>query len=203
MRPSQPFSLLLLLTTFTLTYSLPGYAGGSDGGDSPNPAPPAETPGSSSSAPLSSSSPLTAGASSLTAAPPTIQQSADFIQNNSSTPSTLNYPNCQGSCLFAIGRMNNSNQWEAILGGIWQLNSPLNRQSKANQQLAESQAKANELLVQAQVNKTTLESEATLIEKIAAAIRAKDVPLARGLATIFAKQTGNKTYETLLQDMMR
>jgi hypothetical protein len=95
--------------------------------------------------------------------------------------------------------MSTRSQWEAVIGRIWQLSSAGGR---ANRRLAESQAKTSEMLTLAQVNKLTLESEAVLVEKIAAAIKAKDLFMAKGLAAILAKQPGNQTYKTLLQNIM-
>jgi hypothetical protein len=219
MRTLQLFRFVLVPIIFMLAPHPTAYAGGSNEDPSPTPSPnlsvtPEPSPpyaGSSSedpppphpSATPELPQPITTASITPVTSQSYINQSADFIQNNSSGLSTLTYPSCQGTCLFAIGRMNTKNQWEAVVGSIWQLSSPNGRQAKANQRLAESQAKTTEMLTQSQVNKTALESEAILIEKIAAAISAKNFPLAKGLAAVLAKQTGNNVYENLLQEMMR
>jgi hypothetical protein len=120
---------------------------------------------------------------------PSINQQADFIQNNSAGFSNLTYPNCQGACIFAIGRTNNRQTWEAVGGIVWQISSPEN-----------TQAKTNRLIVQSEREKLERESTVILIEKLADAIESGKSERANLLAIILAKRLGYSDPQQLLRE---
>jgi hypothetical protein len=120
---------------------------------------------------------------------PSINQQADFIQNNGSGFSGLTYPNCQGLCIFAISKINSRQNWEAVGGVVWQVSSPEN-----------TQAETNRLIVQAQREKLEQEDTITLVEKLSEAIEKKKIERANFLAIILAKKLGYSSFEQLLKD---
>ncbi|WP_143046350.1 hypothetical protein [Trichormus sp. NMC-1] len=137
----------------------------------------------------------TQSAGSLTVTPTTLLQtgSNNYANVNSNTGS-LNYPNCGGTCSFAIMRTtptNNlngtgGNQIEGVIGVIHSFSSPDQTNAETNRQLVD-------------IQKQRSESEITsnYIKIIADACQAKDLIRAelnaKGLARIW-----NVDYKTLL-----
>lgn len=120
---------------------------------------------------------------------PSINQQADFIQNNGSSFSSLTYPNCQGACIFAIGRTNGRQSWEAIAGVVWQISSPEN-----------TQAETHRLTAQSERDKLDRESTVILVEKLSNAIESGKIERANLLAIILAKRLGYGDYQQLLRE---
>jgi len=123
-------------------------------------------------------------------------QQTGVIQFNNSGLSALTYPNCEGACIFAVGRVvpssGGSSSLEAVAGVIWQLNSPSN-----------TQAQANKLVAQAQSENLIQESNVSLAEKLAEAIESGKQDRANLLAIILAKRLGYSSHLQLLQEMKR
>ena len=120
---------------------------------------------------------------------PSINQQADFIQNNSSGFSNLTYPNCQGACVFAIGRTNSRQSWEAVAGVVWQISSPEN-----------TQAETHRLTAQSERDRFDRESTVILVEKLSDAIESGKIERANLLAIILAKRLGYGDYQKLLRE---
>jgi hypothetical protein len=118
-----------------------------------------------------------------------INQQADFIQNNGFESNSLTYPNCQGACVFAIGRMNR-NAWEAVAGVVWQFGSPDN-----------IQAKTNRLLIQAQSENLEQESNTVLAEKLADAMEVGKKDRVALLAMLLGKRLGYEDLRGFLQEV--
>ena len=125
--------------------------------------------------PTGETTPIAASNSETTTVTPgTVTSSAPFsgsispqtgvIQvNNASGLSGLTYPNCGGTCAFAITRvtpMSNGNTGlEAVAGLVWQFSSP-----------EKTIAKSQQLLLQAQSDQINGQSTVMLAEKLAEAI---------------------------------
>jgi hypothetical protein len=131
---------------------------------------------------------------SLTVNPTTLLQTGtnNFANVNSST-GTLNYPNCGGTCAFAIMRTSPaningimSNQIEGVIGLIHTFSSPDQTNADTNRQLVDIQKQRSES-----------EIATTYIKSIADACQAKDSIRAE----LSAKALGriwNVDYKTLL-----
>jgi hypothetical protein len=109
-----------------------------------------------------------------------INQQAGVIQNNGvGSYGNLSYPACSGVCVFAIGRVNhtgNSNpSMEAVVGAVWQINSPENTPAQNACILAENQRDA-------------------LTKKLAEAIENKKPERANAIAIILAQRLGYSDY---------
>ena len=141
------------------------------------------------------SSPITQNPGSVTVTPTTLLQTgSNNYANVNSNIGSLNYPNCGGSCGFAIMRTtptNNingtsSNQIEGIIGVIHSFRSPDQKNAETNRQLIDIQKQRSES-----------EIASNYIKAIADACQAKDSIRAelsaKGLARIW-----NVDYKTLL-----
>ena len=141
------------------------------------------------------SSPITQNPGSVTVTPTTLLQTgSNNYANVNSNIGSLNYPNCGGSCGFAIMRTtptNNingtsSNQIEGIIGVIHSFSSPDQKNAETNRQLIDIQKQRSES-----------EIASNYIKAIADACQAKDSIRselsAKGLARIW-----NVDYKTLL-----
>ena len=115
------------------------------------------------------------------------------IQFNNTGLSALTYPNCGGTCLFAIGRLvptSNGTSAEAVAGVVWQLRSPEN-----------TQAESQRLLLKTQSENLTQESTLILTEKLADAIEQRKPDRITLLAILLAKRLGYANHHKLLQDL--
>lgn len=115
------------------------------------------------------------------------------IQFNNTGLSALTYPNCGGTCLFAIGRLVptiNGTSAEAVAGVVWQLRSPEN-----------TQAESQRLHLKAQTENLTQESTLLLTEKLADAIEQRKPDRITLLAILLAKRLGYANHHKLLQDL--
>jgi hypothetical protein len=125
-----------------------------------------------------------------------IPNQTGVIQFNNTGLSALTYPNCGGTCLFAIGRLvptsNGSTSAEAVAGVVWQLRSPEN-----------TQAEAQRLLIKAQTENLTQESTLLLTEKLADALEQRKPERIKLLAILLAKRLGYSDYYQLLQQLDR
>ena len=112
--------------------------------------------------------------------------------NNASGLSGLTYPNCGGTCAFAITRvtpMSNGNTGlEAVAGLVWQFSSP-----------EKTIAKSQQLLFQAQSDQINDQSTLMLAEKLAEAIETGKLDRANLLAMVLAKRLGYSDHRQLLQ----
>lgn len=133
---------------------------------------------------------------SLTITPPTFLQTGtnNFTNVNPST-GVLNYPNCAGTCGFAIMRTTPSsningmmgNQIEGLLGVIHSFNSPDQINADTNRQLVDIQKQRSES-----------EIATNYIKAIADACQAKDLIRAELTAKALAR-IWNVDYKTLLR----
>jgi hypothetical protein len=131
----------------------------------------------------------------LPAATSSINQQAGVIQNNGlGSYGSLNYPSCSGVCIFAIGRTtrigNTDPSIEAVVGVVWQINSPENTQAQNARILAETQRDSLN-------NQSTL----VLVEKLAEAIETDKPERANAIAIILASRLGYNDYRQLLKDV--
>jgi hypothetical protein len=145
----------------------------------------------------SSNSELFVPINPITPSPATsIPNQTGVIQFNNTGLSALTYPNCGGTCLFAIGRLvpgsNGSTSAEAVAGVVWQLRSPEN-----------TQAEAQRLLIKAQTENLTQESTLLLTEKLADAIEQRKNDRIKLLAILLSKRLGYSDYQQLLQQLDR
>jgi hypothetical protein len=158
----------------------------------------ASAAGSSSSQPTtdsSVSSPTPQSTGSLTVTPTTLLQTgSNNFANVNSNIGALNYPNCGGTCAFAIMRTtpaNNingtmSNQIEGVIGVIHTFNSP-----------DQTNADTNRELINIQKQRSESEIATNYIKAISDACQAKDSIRAE----LTAKALGriwNVDYKTLL-----
>lgn len=132
----------------------------------------------------------------LTVTPTTLQQSGtNNYANVNSNVGLLNYPNCNGSCVFGILRTSPSNgingttgnQIEAVIGVIHSFNSPDQTNADTSRQLVDIQKQRSES-----------EIATTYIKSISDACQAKDSIRAE----LSAKALGriwNVDYKTLLR----
>ena len=117
------------------------------------------------------------------------------IQFNNTGLSALAYPNCGGTCVFAIGRLVPSSRGttaEAVAGIVWQLRSPEN-----------TRAEAQRLLLNAQSENLTQESTLILTEKLADALEQRKPDRITLLAILLAKRLGYADHHQLLQQLDR
>lgn len=132
----------------------------------------------------------------ITPSPTTLPNQTGVIQFNNPGLSALTYPNCGGTCLFAIGRLvpssNGNTNAEAVAGIVWQLRSPEN-----------TQAEAQRLLLKAQTENLTQESTLLLTEKLADALEQRKPERIKLLAILLAKRLGYSDYQQLLQQLDR
>jgi hypothetical protein len=138
-----------------------------------------------------------APSSNITPTPSTTAQTSTqtgVIQFNNTGLSALTYPNCGGTCLFAIGRLvpsaNGTTSAEAVAGVVWQLRSPEN-----------TQAESQRLLLKAQSENLTQESTLILTEKLADAIEQRKPDRITLLAILLAKRLGYASHHQLLKDL--
>jgi hypothetical protein len=129
------------------------------------------------------------------AATSSINQQAGVIQNNGlGSYGSLSYPSCSGVCVFAIGRTtrtgNADPNVEAVVGVVWQINSPENTQAQNARILAETQRDSLN-------NQTTL----ALVEKLAEAIETDKPERANAIAIVLAPRLGYSDYRQLLKDV--
>lgn len=130
--------------------------------------------------------------------PTLIQQTgaSNYANVNPST-GTLNYPNCNGTCGFAIMRTSPSNnnngttgnQYEAVIGIIHSFNSP-----------DQSNAETNRLMLEIQKFKSEHEIVAALSDKLAEALETGKYERANLIAIILAPKLG-KTHLQLLNEV--
>ena len=136
----------------------------------------------------------TTSSNTTTTSSPTGSTQTGVIQFNNTGLSALSYPNCGGTCLFAIGRLvpsaNGTTSAEAVAGVVWQLRSPEN-----------TQAEAQRLLAKAQTENLTQESTLILIEKLADAIEQRKPDRITLLAILLAKRLGYSDHYQLLQHL--
>lgn len=117
------------------------------------------------------------------------------IQFNNTGLSALAYPNCGGTCLFAIGRLVPSSHGttaEAVAGVVWQLRSPEN-----------TRAEAQRLLLNTQSENLTQESTLILTEKLADALEQRKPERITLLSILLAKRLGYSDHHQLLQQLDR
>ena len=124
------------------------------------------------------------------------------IQFNNTGLSALAYPNCGGTCVFAIGRLvpgSRGTTAEAVAGIVWQLRSPENTRTEAQR-----------LLLNAQSENLTQESTLILTEKLADALEQRkpndltiESPRITLLAILLAKRLGYADHHQLLQQLDR
>ena len=120
-----------------------------------------------------------------------INQSAGVIQNNGF--GGFSYPACAGLCAFGIVKTSvtgNSPSAEAMVGIIWQIDSP----EKTN---------AQAILRQAQTQQDALEQQTvtTLSEKLAEAIEKNLPERVNIIAIILAKKLGYSNHHQFLADV--
>ena len=120
-----------------------------------------------------------------------INQSAGVIQNNGF--GSFSYPACSGWCAFGIVKTSvtgNSPSAEAMVGIIWQIDSP----EKTNAQAT---------LLQAQTQQDTLEHQTvtTLMEKLAEAIEKNLPERVNIIAIILAKKLGYSNHRQFLAEV--
>lgn len=135
------------------------------------------------------------GTNEILPATSSINQQAGVIQNNGlGSYGSLSYPSCAGVCVFAIGRTtrngNTDPSVEAVVGVVWQINSPENTQAQNARILAETQRDSLN-------NQTTL----ALVEKLAEAIETDKPERANAIAIILAPRLGYSDYRQLLRDV--
>lgn len=126
---------------------------------------------------------------------PLIPTQTGIIQFNNTGLSALAYPNCGGTCLFAIGRLvpsSNGTTVEAVAGVVWQLRSPEN-----------TQVESQRLHLTAQSEKLTQESTLILTEKLANALEQGKSDRITLLAILLAKRLGYSDHHQLLQQLGR
>ena len=157
---------------------------------------PEPTPTASPQSTETTPTPQSVGSLNLT--PTTLLQtgSNNFANVNSSN-GALNYPNCSGTCAFAILRTspsnnlngNISNQIEAVIGVIIALDSP-----------EKSNAETNRLMVEIQKQRSEFEIMQSLGEKLADAVEAGLIERANIISMMLAPRLG-KTYTQLLTEV--
>ncbi len=115
---------------------------------------------------------------------------------NNTRLSALTYPNCNGTCLFAIGRLvpsNNGNtSVEAVAGVVWQLRSPDN-----------THAETQRLIINNRNDLAQQESIVVLLEKLAEAREQGKQDRSTLLAILLAKRLGYVDHKELLQQLNR
>ncbi|MGG6269038.1 hypothetical protein ACQ4M3_34290 [Leptolyngbya sp. AN03gr2] len=149
------------------------------------------TTSSTTSAPTSST--VNASTNSQSINQPINQQNG-VIQVTNSGLSNLTYPNCGGSCAFAIGRVisnsNGTSGMEAVAGVVFQFRSPEN-----------TQADAFKLTAQAQADHLQQETTATLAEKLAEALESGKMERANIFAMILSQRLGYTDYQKLMEQI--
>lgn len=148
----------------------------------------------------SGTAPANQSATSLSVTPTTLLQTGtnNYASVNSSA-GALGYPNCSGTCAFAIGRVSpsqntygsnsNTSQFEAVFGIVHSFNSP-----------DQTNAETNRLLVEIQKYRNDQEIITGLSEKLADAIESGKYERANIIAIILAPKLG-KDYQTLLREV--
>jgi hypothetical protein len=122
-----------------------------------------------------------------------IAQSSGFTQNNGYGYGNLGYPACGGLCVFAIGKTSvtgNTSTAEAMVGVIWQIDSP----EKTNAQAT---------LRQVQIQQDALEHQnvSSLTEKLADAIEKNLPERVNIIAIVLAKKLGYSNHRQFLAEV--
>jgi hypothetical protein len=122
----------------------------------------------------------------------TINQPPITNQNNQTNygDSTMSYPNCTGTCVFGISKINQQNQREFVAGVVWNITSPEN-----------TQAQTGRITAQAQSDKLDRDNNLVLMEKLTQAISARQEERANGLAIMLAKPLGYRDHQKLIADI--
>jgi hypothetical protein len=122
----------------------------------------------------------------------TINQPPITNQNNQTNygDSTMSYPNCTGTCVFSIGKINQQNQREVVAGVVWNITSPEN-----------TQAQTGKITAQAQSDKLDRDNNLVLMEKLTQAISSRQEERANGLAIMLAKPLGYQDHQKLIADI--
>jgi hypothetical protein len=153
----------------------------------------------SSAVPSSINSPPLNGVNNLlltnpiNSAPP-IDQPPNINSTNNNNPDSYstNYPNCSGTCVFAIGKNDRQNGWQLTTGVIWNISSP-----------ERTQAESSKIMAIAQSQKISLDSNLLLMEKLTQAIVSDRTKEANGLAIILANRLGYLDHKSLIKEIKR
>jgi hypothetical protein len=123
---------------------------------------------------------------------PPIDQPANINNTNNYNPDSYStsYPNCSGTCLFAIGKNDRQNGWQLTTGIVWNINSP-----------EKTQAESSKIVAMAQSQKTSLDINLILMEKLTQAISSEQTEQANGLAIILASRLGYTDYKSLIKEI--
>jgi hypothetical protein len=123
---------------------------------------------------------------------PSIDQPANINNTNNYSPDSYStsYPNCSGTCLFAIGKNDQQNGWQLTTGIVWNINSP-----------ERTQAESSKIVAMAQSQKTSLDINLLLMEKLTQAIFSEQTEQANGLAIILASRLGYTDYKSLIKEI--
>jgi hypothetical protein len=159
----------------------------------PNPNEPPTVPNNTSNSPLPNGTNNLLPTNSVNSAPP-IDQTPNINNTNINNPESYstNYPNCSGTCVFAIGRNDRQNGWQIATGVIWNINSP-----------ERTQAESSKIIATAQSQKINLDSNLLLMEKLTQAIVSDRTEQANGLAIILANRLGYLDYKSLIKEIKR
>jgi hypothetical protein len=125
---------------------------------------------------------------------PQIDQPANINNTNNYNPDSYStsYPNCSGTCVFAIGKNDRQNGWQLTTGIVWNINSP-----------ERTQAESSKIVALAQSQKISLDSNLLLMEKLTQAIVSGQTEQANGLAIILANRLGYLDYKNLIKEIKR
>ncbi len=123
---------------------------------------------------------------------PAIDQPTNINNTNNYNPDgySINYPNCSGTCVFAIGKNDRQNGWQFTTGVIWNINSP-----------ERTQAESSRMLAIAQSQKINTDSNLLLMEKLTGAISSGKIEQANGLAIILANRLGYSDHKSLIKEI--
>jgi hypothetical protein len=165
----------------------------SETGLPPNLNDPPTVPNNTSNSPLPNGTNNLLPTNSVNSAPP-IDQPPNINNTNINNPDSYstNYPNCSGTCVFAIGRNDRQNGWQITTGVIWNINSP-----------ERTQAESSKIVAIAQSQKINLDSNLLLMEKLTQAIVSDRTEQANGLAIILANRLGYLDYKSLIKEIKR
>jgi hypothetical protein len=165
----------------------------SETGLPPNLNDPPTVPNNTSTSPLPNGTNNLLPTNSVNSAPP-IDQPPNINNTNINNPDSYstNYPNCSGTCVFAIGRNDRQNGWQITTGVIWNINSP-----------ERTQAESSKIVAIAQSQKINLDSNLLLMEKLTQAIVSDRTEQANGLAIILANRLGYLDYKSLIKEIKR
>jgi hypothetical protein len=123
---------------------------------------------------------------------PSIDQPANINNTNNYNPDSYStsYPSCSGTCLFAIGKNDRQSGWQLTTGIVWNINSP-----------ERTQAESSKILATAQSQKTNLDINLLLMEKLTQAIFSERTEQVNGLAIILASRLGYLDYKSLIKEI--